>query len=196
MRIWTIQPVELYRKLESKGVLLADGRRCDRYFRAAYQWMTAQMRHRLPPSRGRFPWWGWCRYEKHRAKPDLRAGGYLRKGQQGARIELELADDEVLLSDFNDWHYVLNGWFLADNEAEDGRFEQELEELGHKLFDPYPEFVRAKILASWERIFELRGGDPVWGTRPLRQSTQATFWELRLKDVTDVTFFTDRGSGF
>ncbi len=195
MRVWTIQPVELYRKLESKGVLLADGRRYHRYFRAAYQWMTAQMRHRLPPSRARFPWWAWCRYEKHRAKPDLRAGGYLRKGQQGARIELELANEEVLLSDFNDWHYVLNEWYLSDNEAEDEHFEQELEELGHKWSAPYRKPLQAKMHASWERIFELRGGDPVWGNRPLKRSVQATFWELRLKDVTDITFFTNRGNG-
>jgi len=93
MRVWTNQPAELYRKLESESVLLADGRRCDRYFRSAYQWMIAQMRHRLPPSRGRFPWWAWCRWEgQRRAKPDLRAGGYLLKGQRGVRIELELED--------------------------------------------------------------------------------------------------------
>ena len=196
MRIWTMQPAGLYAKLESKGILLTDGRRCYRQFTPAYQWMMAQMRHRLLPSPAKFPWWGWCRWEgKRRAKPDLRAGGYLRKGQRGVRIELELEDEEVLLSDFSDWHYVLNEWYLSDNEAEDERFERALKKLGHKRPAPYPEPLRAKMQDSWQRIFELGGGDPAWRGKPSRRSIQATFWELRLKDVVAVTFFTDRGNG-
>lgn len=49
--------------------------------------------------------------------------------------------------------------------------------------------------ASWNRIFELGRGDPAWRGKPSKRSIQAIFWELRLKDVTDVTFFTDRGDG-
>lgn len=41
MRVWTMQPAELYAKLESNGLLLTDGRRCTRYFKSAYQWIIA-----------------------------------------------------------------------------------------------------------------------------------------------------------
>lgn len=33
--------------------------------------------------------------------------------------EVELNKGDVLVSDFNDWHFVLNNWFCSDNEQED-----------------------------------------------------------------------------
>jgi hypothetical protein len=120
----------------------------------------------------------------------------LAKGQKGVRIELELENGKVLLSDYNGWHAVLNNSFLSYDEAEDDRFEQEKQRLGYGYGSPQPESLRSKITASWERIFDLAGGDPEWWGKVSGRAIQATFWELRLKDVTDVTFFTDRGRGF
>jgi hypothetical protein len=197
LRIWTIQPAGLYEKLRAKGVLFADGRHRDRSWDHAYRWMIDQMRRRLPPSQARFPWWGWYRWEgARRARPDLRAGGHLDKGQKGVRIELDLEETEVLLSDFEKWHFVLGGWFLSYDEAEDEWFDREKTRLGYRYADPHPQLLKSRVRASWDHIFDLKGGDPDWLGKMSNRAIQATFWELRLKDVTDVMFFTDRGRSF
>ena len=194
MRIWTIQPADLYEKLKAKKVLFADGRRCYDHFRPAYSWMIDQMRRRLPPSRARFPWWGWYRWSgKDRAKPDLRAGGHLPKGIRGVRIELDIDPEEVLLSDFSDWHFPLNNFFLPLDETEDERFEQEEKRTRFTFSGARTSPLQSVVFASWERIFDLSRECRDWRGRFRATDVQATFWELRIEDVRDVTFYTDRG---
>jgi len=194
VRIWTIQPADLYEKLKAKQVLFADGRRHDRdrVWAFAYRWMADQMHRRLPPSKARFPWWGWYRYlGLHRPKPDLRAAGHLPDGQKGVRIELEINDREVLLSNFGDWHCVLNDSFLSRDEVENDQFDRERGKLAY-TWGQYPEPLRSKVIASWERIFDIGIRERDGRGRYCEKGIQATFWELRFKDVTDVTFFTAR----
>jgi hypothetical protein len=175
-------------------MLFADGRRCQHILdQSAYRWMIDQMRRRLPPSGARFPWWGWYRWEGvRRAKPDLRSEGYLPKGQEGVRIELEMDNGEVLLSRFEDWDYVLNNWFLARDEREDDGFNRQVQKLGLRHSDPRPERLQSKVLRSWERIFDLGIRRRDWRGRYCAMGIQATFWELRHRDVRDVTHFTAR----
>ncbi len=193
MRVWTIQPADLYEKLKATHVLFADGRHHYRDLGYAYQWMVDQMRRRLPPSKARFPWWGWYRYNGvRRPKPDLRAIAHLPTGQRGIRIELDLDDNQVLLSDFINWHAVLNHGFLGRDEAEYEQFDRERKKVGYYPWGQYPEPLRSKIRASWERIFDLSTREHDGHGRFYPTMIQATFWELRLKDVTDITFFTAR----
>lgn len=194
MRIWTIQTADLYEKLKAKQVLLVDARYGWRDFKPAYHWMADQMRHRLPPSCARLPWWGWYRYAGvRRPKPDLRALGLLSAGLRGVRIELDLDDSGVLLSDFSGWHFVLNDSFLSHDEAESDQFDEEEKRVGWRYGTPRPEPLRSKVLASWERIFDFSTPERGWHGRFCTKAIQATFWELRLKDVTHMTFFTARG---
>lgn len=194
MRIWTIQPADLYAKLKVEKVLFADGRRCDHTWRPAYDWMIDQMRHRLPPSKARFAWWGWYRWRsKRRAEPDLRSGGHLPKGTRGVRLELDLDPQEVLLSDFADWHFPLNNFFLPLDEVESEQFDREEKEAAYDRRGPRPEPLQSKVCVSWERIFDFTRECRDWRGRFRARDIQATFWELRLKDVQDVTFYTDRG---
>ncbi|EFH81072.1 hypothetical protein [Ktedonobacter racemifer] len=55
-----------------------------------------------------------------------------------------------------------------------------------------------RILDSWQRIFELEGvGDPDWLGKQTRdeKAIQATFWQLSLNQIREVTVFTSRQSG-
>jgi hypothetical protein len=193
VRIWTIQPAGLYEVLKAKHVLFVDGRRCARSFPHAYQWMIEQMRRRLPPSKARFPWWGWYRYDGiRRPKPDLRASAHLPTGRRGVRIELCVDDNQVLLSDFINWHAVLNHGFLGRDETEHEQFRREEEKVGCYPWAQYPEPLRSRIRTSWERIFDLGTREHDGRGRFHPTMIQATFWELRHKDVTDVTSFTAR----
>ena len=186
MRLWTIQPVETFTRLQREKVLYVDEHTVPEEFRHAYDWMREQMARRIPGYGGHYPWWGWVN------RPDLRRSGHLPPGTKGVRLELEVPDAEVLLSDFDAWHCVLNRSYLALTEEEDEAWEARFRSA---VPDPYawppPEPWYSEILASWERIFDLhalaatdwRGGE---------RHLQATFECLRLADVRRVKPFVAR----
>jgi hypothetical protein len=193
MILWTIQDMRAWAALQREGVLRADGRRVLPYHRHAYRWMSDQMRLRLPPHRARFPLWGWYRWQgTKQCWPDLRASGHLTKGTTGVRIEFELPEENVLLSDFNGWHCVLNRSFLPINEPEDEGFTRDLEKAGVEWRWPYPEPFHARVVSSWQRIFDLQGSDAEWWDPPSKRSIQATFWELTIPQIRRVDIFRAR----
>lgn len=114
------------------------------------------------------------------------------KGTLAVRIELELDDDRVILSDFDAWHYVLNGWFLSLSEKEEVAFYKHLESAGVNQRWPYPEPFHSRVVSSWQRIFDLKAGNPEWLGSPFKRSIQATFRELKLSQVRSVDRFTTR----
>ena len=191
--LWTIQDIPAWERLQRDGVLRADGRRVPPYFRDAYRWMSEQMRLRLPPGRARFPLWGWYRWDGvGRCRPDLRAAGHLYRNMPGVRIEVELPDNMVLLSDFDAWHCVLNRCFLPLNDDEDEALRERLERerIDHRW--PYPAPFHSVVVSSWEHIFDLHAGSSdCWGA-PSDRSVQATFWKLTLSQVRRVDAFTAR----
>ncbi|MDF2650479.1 MAG: hypothetical protein K0Q73_6284 [Paenibacillus sp.] len=106
--------------------------------------MIEQMKNRLPNYGGEHPIWLWPK------KPDMRSTGHFNSYTKCVRLSIELDSENVLLSDFNDWHCVLNDCFNGDNEQE------------------YDAFYDGKLNItkenSWERMFNYsRQRDPVWG---------------------------------
>jgi hypothetical protein len=193
MTLWTIQDMAAWERLQCEGVLSADGRRVPSYFRHAYRWMSDQMRLRLSSHHARVPLWGWYHWQGiKQCRPDLRASGHLAKGVMGVRIEIELPEDSVLLSDFNSWHCVLNHYYLSINEQEDDRFARELERAGVEQRWPYPEPFNLRVVSSWERIFDLEAGDVEWWGPLSERSIQATFWELTIPQIRRVDIFKAR----
>ncbi len=187
MRLWMIASLETFEALERRGRLRCDGRRATRGFRngGAYRWMADRMRERLGPAPGgvRYPLWAWARWEgADRRKPDLRSCRHTVGPGRFVRLDIEAPASRVLLSDFDAWHAVLNGWYLSWSEAEDEAFHQPREGRSEAS-------RRADIENSWTRIFDLEGGDPTWRGRPFERSIQATFWSLERADVVGVTLF-------
>lgn len=95
------------------------------------------------------------------------------------RLELELADDEVLLSDFDEWHAVLNNGPLVATDVEWG--------VIGALPEPHRTAARQ---ATWARIFELAAPAECpwwhwWHGNDSARIVQACFETLRLADVTD-----------
>jgi len=193
MILWTVQDMRAWARLQREGVLRGDGRHVPAYYRDAYRWMADQMRLRLPPNFARFPLWAWCRWQGlKQCRPDLRASGHLAKGLPGVRIELELPEDSVLLSDFDSWHCVLNRHFLSINDQEDDAFARELERAGVEWRWPYPEPFHARVVSSWQRIFDLEAGDAEWRGTLSERTIQATFWELAISQIRRVDMFRAR----
>jgi hypothetical protein len=177
----------------------------DDYMDDSYQWMIEQMRKRLPQSPHSYPLWAWYqRYSEKKKKPDLRGWDY--RGYKGVRIEFEVDDSQVLLSDFSTWHCILNHCYVGENEEDDDAFYKEIEAIGYKsvgdlLYYDKPrkwwgpcdpevrEYLRARVYKSWERIFDLDWYVEKWTDPRAEKSIQATLWEINLDMVRDVTFF-------
>jgi hypothetical protein len=188
MRVWTIQPMEVMAQLKKKRILYANSSYIPREFCDAYDWMRAQMKRRISSYSGHYPWWGW-----HSPRPDLRRSGHLPRGTQGVRLELELEPAEVLLSDFDAWHAVLNRGYLGLSEAEDDAWYERFEAaVPNRWAWPPPEPWYSDILTSWERIFDLEtlAVSEYWQSEP--RYIQATFEALRLVDVRKCTPFVAR----
>lgn len=165
-KLWTIQPLEQWEKLARSGVLRADGRRIFRPYRKAYKWMQKIAARRLSNYGGRTLVWAWI------TKPDLRRTGHLPKGTAGVRIEFVVPTDRFLLSDFEAWHFVLNGWHLSLSKKED---------------------KERNIEKSWERIFDfkaLNGADHYF-VGPVER-IQAVLEYVSLEEVTRVNHFIAR----
>lgn len=107
-------------------------------------------------------------------------------------LELELPAHQVLLSDFQKWHAVLNRSYLADSEDELEDFEEALQSAGVPDTWPYPEPFATHVVKSWERVFDIEGGEvALWGPVEERQ-VQAAFWELHPEHVRRVFSFRAR----
>lgn len=196
MRLWMIVEMPFLQVLRTRGEVIADGRRVWRDCRPAYRWMAAQMERRIgPPPRPRaYPLWGWAQWSGPNRRPDMRSSGHLPRGTQCYRLTLDVPEQQVLLSDFSDWHMVLNNGYLARTEAEADAFDAELLAAGiSRQSRDYGGFT-ARIEASWERVFDIDhvGLDPAWNGSPETQSIQATFWRLSQDQVRKVEGFTAR----
>ena len=198
MVLWSIQSVNAWKKLQTSDVLRCKRRFSDKDFLASYEWMAEQMRKHLrvlvPPDA--LPLWAWYQWEgERRRKPDLRSRGHLPKGERGVRIEFEINDNLVLLSDFNLWHYVLNYWYLPVSVADDEAFEAKLAErcLSFYKTKPVPDPVFDRVIReSWERIFDIQWVQEDLTSLIAEKSIQAVFWELSLESVRQVDEFTAR----
>ena len=84
----------------------------------------------------------------------------------------------MLRSDFELWHYVLNGWYLPRSRADE------------RDFDARPD--RRRIAPSWGRIFDLDWSNRRYVAAREAKSIQGTIWELRPEDVRRSVHFTAR----
>lgn len=194
MTIWTIQPAAVYEELKERRILHTDISRSSLYhmedvgvmdnpFQKGYGWLAKRMEEKIgKPEKASYPWWAWYkRHGKHK-KPDLREAGYAEKGERCVCLELEIPDNEVVLSDFDLWWFcIFDRWFPGN--VDDKELNEREERF--KCLDK-DEQERLK-LESWETVFDTEPDQYGRGSW-----VQATFWELRFSDVKKVVFFTAR----
>ena len=184
MKLWTLQPVEVYNFIMKNGVY-----RCkpelsecltEMNFYDAYDWLVGQMKEKIgqPPQNVKYPVWAWhTTYGKHK-KPDLRRMDFKSK-EPMVCLEIEKSDDQVLLSDEENWHFVLSNWYFSKSEEDYNTFE---------LMSPdEQEIIKRK---SWERIFLIDTFKDDWISRGM--FIQATFWELKKSDIRKVIYYGKR----
>lgn len=154
MRVWTFQPVSAYQELMSNGVYRCDITKSDLFeeydaFRRAYNWMSKQMEQRIgkaefaKDSKERvYPVWVWYKWNNKNVRPDLRYTEFRHRETAEYLLELEIPDNEIVLSDFDDWHFVLNGVPLDDGDDGDDIF---MTQSWESIFDNMHDYVQGSI---------------------------------------------------
>ncbi len=198
MYLWSIQEEKVWQVIQDTGVYRCDpyksdllkpmqdelvGKKRDPQFETAYEWLAEQMEKRVGPRPEgvRFPVWAWYQYGGKR-KSDLRKERWTN-GKGGERmlcLELEVPDDEVLLSDFHAWHFVLNGWPISDTEEESEKIDEFLEQVGNKEAEAF-------LRKNWERALDINPFENDWTSRG--DDVQATFWEMKREYVKKARSF-------
>lgn len=203
MRLWTIQHYQAYKNFLENGILTAHGNylSCEDDLRFAYDWMAKKMKHSglASPTEVYYPVWAWYQWEGKRKRRDMREKGYAKPGEKIVQLTIEVDNKDILLSDFDLFHYVLNYWYLPADEKDQEQFEKEYIDLGFGWND-LKDFsietqamkdIRTKIEKSWDHIFDLEREDKnlIYGSNS-EKSIQATFWELKLEQVIKAEVFT------
>ena len=192
MRLWTIQPETLYELLETEKVIQCNPLKSELItefgYSVAYDWMAEQMRLRIgnPPNGVKYPIWAWYALNWKHQRPDLRRAEFRGFDEDQVCIELEIPDSDVLLSDEETWHTILNDGHYG-NSTNEADYDAEYE-----WFENLPQDEKKRVKEkSWEKIFEVSPPlDTEWDRRGM--FIQATFWELRLEQVINVRHFKGR----
>ena len=169
MHLWTFQVSEALTSLNTDRVLYGPPEHAE--FPKAYEWMLEQMQERLPAFTGKHPVWAWTK------KPDLRRERWQWEGIWHL-IEFEAPEDKCLVSDYDAWHDVLNG-FAHHTQHEFDCWEDRWKNPNY----------RDECLRTWPRIFDLEfwKRDPKWfGGPPV---LQVTVDGLRLEWVKSIRSF-------
>ncbi len=198
MKLWTIQTKQAFEVLMEKGELSATLGHQWSECPQAYSWMERQMEIRLPPrkTKSQKPLWAWAQWRNalHR-KPDLRSVRHdWRPDGDYVLIEMFKQPEEVLLSDYGAWHFVLNNWYLGVCGKAQKAFDQKLKDHKHEIGKEYPSELMLEVMKSWEVIFDLDALDGSYFGRTSCKELQATFWTLKEDEVLSYKYFTSKAS--
>lgn len=192
MKLWTIQPVEVYEILMRDGVFICDSDKVgEPSFLDRYGWIIEKLNNKdSKPCHVSYPVWAWFRFDSKEKKPDLRHSCYGYRGDKMVCIELEVPDEKVLLSDFDLWHFVLNDWWLDTSMFKNGFTEEEYDRNQEWFKGLNEEEQRLEKEKSWEMILNTDPFENDWIAKG--QYVQAVFWELKLEYVKKAQKFIAR----
>ena len=143
-----------------------------------------------------FPLWAWYQWQSaSKKRPDLRFSAHLPSGETGVLIEFLAEADEVLLSDFELWHYVLNYLYLPSSTRDEARFDSALASFAANTPSEVANRHRAfhqDVRESWDRIFDTRWSQRDIASSFTRKTIQATLWRLNRKQVRNWATFKAR----
>lgn len=160
MKLWSFQPRDVGEALRRGERFICDPELSTHYasyeeFRRAYDWLIVEMGQKISRPEGvELPVWAWARNHGKIQRPDRRRMLFNRYAQSDVILELEVPDRLAILSDFDDWHCVLNGVPIRSDE-----------EWEH---DPDREFTEEEIRKSWKQVLTVEN----------KEFVQACLWTI------------------
>lgn len=182
MKLWTIQDYTVFEILKTQGSYCYNKTSLmEDCFESAYRWIGQQMKQKVgnPPKGIEFPIWAWYRIDGWNKRPDMRKAEF-KVAKKSVLLEIEIPDNEVLLTDFDNWHNVIYDAIYYD--ADDRNLSEEEWEKAVEKEDAYYETLseeqqRTYKEKSWERIICSSHSNS------LPDYVQATFWELKKEQI-------------
>lgn len=177
MKLWTKQPVTVAQKLKTDNVYYADPTNLnvmshvDHNFKVAYHWMFSQYRRKCRPPRQNITpiWWYVYNYSN---RPRF---NYAPGDDFCCIIIADVSADQLLLSNFEYWHFPLNDWWIHPTE-EKTTAEWDCVE---RQYDLLPKDQRQQLkYQSWQQVFNI----------DLSRHTQAISWQINADDVIKIIY--------
>ena len=197
--LWTIQDYSFYEKiLQNQTIYPYYSDHIDRRCVHGYQWLIQQMNMRIGASSqyASCPIWAWYQWQSSTQKrPDLRYSGHLSKGSKAVRIEFQKKSHEILLSDFDLWHYPYSfKSYIPCSTADEIQFNEKLKNLGLEDTDFYqlPRDIKQEIKTSWQHCFDLNFDHTEYSRIAENKCIQATLWSLSIDEIVTVDEFIAR----
>lgn len=180
MRLWTIQDEAVYNTIITEGKYRCDGSKSVHLesdkFKKAYAWLVKKMEEKLGqiPDGIEYPVWAWA------FKPDLRKSCWCASGKKCVRIEFEIDEKDIFITDYGNWHCALNDFPFFDIEDDD-EWEKVYREFCLLRGDDYTKALEK----SWEGF--------IYSEIPSNEHrAQITFWELKKEQIKKVHHFISR----
>ncbi len=98
-------------------------------------------------------------------------------------LQLAVPSEQVVLSCFDLWHFVLNNWYVWSSELDEQDFDRAKEDVEEG--SDAAQVLQQRMQKSWSAVFELNQSAVDMGPFEAK-SIQGCFWTLRLADVTAV----------
>lgn len=173
-----MQPIEVLDMINETGQYIPEPSKMDfikdEEFKKAYDWLVVKMHERIDNNITDYPVWAWRKYNNKIKQPDLRHRGYAPRGTELACIEVEIEDKNVVLTDFDTWHLIINDMYCSRETDPD------LIEKDYDWFDTLDTEIQEKLkLESWNDTFNVSKSDYI----------QACFFTLRKEDIVSVKIF-------
>lgn len=195
MELVTFQTLAAYESLINNGYLIADEKYINvKKYGAAYDWIVSKMHERNIPETEKYPLWAWYKCGKFKCPTKNTMLGYFGAEQEVVvKIVFEKNDNEVLLTDYKLYHFLLTNAYLPSNLEDLNAFNKFKEEKGvtdedllaYIRRDKFSEYrtdnafneINRLIHKSYDKVLNLTF-----------DHIQGCVWNIKLNEVKSVQF--------
>lgn len=190
MKVWTVQPVEVYNQVMTTNDYCVDMTKSldaeVELFREPYAWLRKKAIERGLQDNGRGMIWFWYRWYSTRRKTDVRTLRKMAgKGHKMCCMTLDVPEDKVLLMDTGNWNARLNNSLCFTPEQEEMDLDA-LERFLDEFYDLPEEARKRRTEESWELIFDFNPDKT--------GAIEGVFYGLDKAMIKDVQFFEGTGN--
>ena len=193
MKLITIQTKKAYEDLLKNGYLIANSQYINRLkYGVPYQYIVDNMQHIENPHKAEFPLWAWVRYGGFVSPPKNKLLGFFAKDEDEiVRITFEKPDNQVLVSDYVKYHFLLTNEYLPHSFADLKKFEKQLQDaniskddlLAYVRRDKFETYRKDKKFEEINQIIQ-KSHDNIFSD--MGTFRQGTIWSIEKSEVKKV----------